>query len=53
MYLDDIVARNDEKEKEVFKNCLVKEFEIKGLGSLKYLLRIKVAWSQQGIFISQ
>ena len=32
---------------------MVKEFEIKVLGRLKYFLVIEVAHSQQGIFISQ
>ena len=31
----------------------MKEFEIKELGLLKYFLGIKVARSQQGIFVSQ
>lgn len=35
------------------KKCLIKNFEIKELGRLKYFLRIEVAHSKQGIFISQ
>ena len=31
----------------------MKEFEIKELGKLKYFLGIEVAYSTQGIFISQ
>ena len=50
---DIIVTRNDEKEKNTWKQCLVKEFEIKDLGKLKYFIGIEVARSKQGIFISQ
>ena len=54
MYTDDIiVTRNDEKEKDTLKQCLAKEFEIKDLGKLKYILGIEEARSKQGIFISQ
>ena len=53
MYVDDIiVTRNDEK-KESLEQCLIREFEIKELGRLKYFLGIEVAYSRQGIFISQ
>ena len=54
MYVDDIiVTENDEKEKNTLKQCLAKEFEIKDLRKLKYLIGIEVAWSNQDIFISQ
>ena len=54
VYVDGIiVTRNDEKEKNTLKQCQAKEFEIKGLGKLKYFLGIEVARSKQGIFISQ
>ena len=54
MYVDDIIVTgNDEKEKNTLKQCLAKEFEIKDLGKLKYFHGIEVAWSKQGIFISQ
>ena len=44
VYVDDIiVTRNDEKEKQSLKQCLIKEFEIKELGKLKYFLGIEVA----------
>lgn len=36
LYVNDkIVTRNDEKEKEALRRCLVKEFETKELGILK------------------
>ena len=54
LYIDDIIAMgNDEKEKQTLRQCLTKEFEIKELGRLKYFLGIKVAYFNQGIFISQ
>ena len=54
VYVDDIiVTRNDEREKHDLKQRLAKEFEIKELGKLKYFLGIEVAYSTQGIFISQ
>ena len=54
VYVDDIIVTgNDEKEKHELKQKLVKEFEIKELGKLKYFLGIEVTYSTQGIFISQ
>ena len=54
IYVDDIIVTgNDKKERQTLKQCLIKEFEIKELGMLKYFLRIKVAYSKQRIFISQ
>ncbi|KAJ9547057.1 hypothetical protein OSB04_019600 [Centaurea solstitialis] len=54
VYVDDIIVTgNDKAEKEALKQRLAKEFEIKDLGKLKYLLGIEVARSKQGIFISQ
>lgn len=54
VYVDDIIITgNDEKEKGDLKQKLVREFEIKELGKLKYFLGIEVAYSNQGIFISQ
>ena len=47
------MTRNDEREKHDVKQRLAKEFEIKELGKLKYFLGIEVAYSTQGIFISQ
>jgi len=54
LYVDDIIVTgNDEREKHELKQKVVKEFEIKELGKLKYFLGIEVAYSTQGIFISQ
>lgn len=53
VYVDDIIMRgNDELERQTLRQCLTKEFEIKELGRLKYLIGIEVAYSKQGIFIS-
>lgn len=54
VYVDNrVVTRNDEAEIAQLKGSLVKEFEIKELGSLKYFLRIEISRSKQGIFLSQ
>ena len=39
--------------KKKLKQRLAAQFEMKDLGKLKYFLGIKVAYSRQGIFISQ
>ena len=53
--LFDICRRHQHngKEKQTLRQCLTKEFEIKELRRLKCFLRIEVARSKQGIFISQ
>lgn len=54
VYVDDIIVTCDDSEEiHNLKNCLLKEFDIKDLGKLKYFLGIEVAHSKQGIFISQ
>ncbi|KAG8491024.1 hypothetical protein CXB51_014147 [Gossypium anomalum] len=54
VYVDDIIVTGDNLEgMENLKKCLVKEFEVKELGKLKYFLGIEVAHSREGIFISQ
>lgn len=41
VYVDDIIVIGDDiKEIEKFKRCLMKEFEIKELGKVKYFLSI-------------
>ncbi|RVW49045.1 Retrovirus-related Pol polyprotein from transposon RE1 [Vitis vinifera] len=54
VYVDDIIVTgNDERGKHEVKQRLATKFEIKELGKLKYFLSIEVAYSTQGIFISQ
>ena len=54
VYVDDIVVTgNDITEQVILKQNLAKEFEIKELGVLKYFLGIEVAYSKDGIFLSQ
>lgn len=54
VYVDDIIiAGDDVEEKRRFQDQLTQEFEIKELGRLKYFLGIEVAYSKQGIFLSQ
>ena len=54
VYVDDIIMiGNDPKEKETLQQCLAKEFKIKDLGKLKYILGIEVAQSKEGIYVSQ
>ena len=54
IHVDDIIVTgNDEREKNYMKQRLAKEFEIKEQGKLKYFLDIEVAYSTQGILISQ
>nr|KYP73849.1 Retrovirus-related Pol polyprotein from transposon TNT 1-94 [Cajanus cajan] len=54
VYVDDmIIAEDDETEKLALKEKLAAQFEMKDLGKLKYFLGIEVAYSKNGIFISQ
>lgn len=46
-----IVTGDDSKEIQNLKKWLLKEFDIKEIGKLKYLLGMEVAHSKQGIFI--
>lgn len=53
-YVNDIVVTGNDKAKiDILKECLIREFEIKGLGRLEYFLGLEVAHSRHGIFISQ
>ena len=52
--IDDIILiKNDEAEIGQLKTLLSKEFEIKGMGPLRYFLEIEIAWSSRGILVSQ
>ncbi len=54
VYVDDIiVTRNDSFAIQQLKDFLAKNFLLKDLSRLKYFLGIKVARSQQGIFLCQ
>lgn len=54
VYVDDfIVTGNDRDEIRKLKEMLAKEFEIKDLGILGYLVGIEVARLSKGIFVSQ
>ena len=48
-----IITRNDYEEIAGLQEYLASEFEMKNLRRLKYFLDIKVARSNQGIFLSQ
>ena len=50
---DMIITCDDEIQNQNFRERLVSQFEMKDLGKLKYFLGIEVAYSRQGIFISQ
>jgi len=50
---DILITRDDEMKELVLKEKLAAQFEMKDLGKLKYFLRVKVAYSKKGIFISQ
>ena len=54
VYVDDIIVTGDDNvEQQQLKEQLAREFEIKDLGKLKYFLGIEVAYSKEGIFLSQ
>jgi hypothetical protein len=54
VYVDDIVITgNDDEEIRCLKKTLAKSFEVKDLGYLHYFLGIEVAYSAQGIYLSQ
>jgi hypothetical protein len=54
VYVDDIIITgNDEREMVQLKKDLARSFEVKDLGHLHYFLGIEVAYSTQGIYLSQ
>lgn len=52
MWMTSVIG-NDNDEIQRLKRMLAKEFEIKDLGKLRYILGIEVARSKKGIFLSQ
>ncbi|CAL8993466.1 unnamed protein product, partial [Prunus brigantina] len=54
IYVDDVIVTGDDQaEIQSLQKYLASEFEMKSLGDLKYFLRIEVARSKHGIFLSQ
>ena len=54
VYVDDMIVIDSNSTKiEKLWSYLAKEFEMKGLGALKYFVGIEVFWSKQGLFLSQ
>ena len=54
VYVDDIIITGDnDKEIEMLKRQLTREFEVKDLGQLRYFLGIEVSRSARGIYLSQ
>ena len=54
VYVDDIIlTNNDLKEMERLKGTMAREFDIKDLRPLRYLLGMKVTMSKEGIMVSQ
>ena len=54
MYVDNIlITCSDVAKAYRLGDSLAKEFEIKALGPLRYFLRLEVAYSTHGIFVSQ
>lgn len=53
VYVDDIVIIRDDKEKiEHMKRFLVREFEVKDLGKLKYFYGMDVSQTRNVIYVS-
>ncbi|KAK2976149.1 hypothetical protein RJ640_012359 [Escallonia rubra] len=54
VYIDGIVVTSDDVDKVArLKAYLSKDFQIKGLGKLRYFLGNKLAWSSRGTYLSQ
>jgi Reverse transcriptase (RNA-dependent DNA polymerase) len=54
IYVDDIIIiENNQEEIKMVKSKLKEKIDIKDLGLLKYFLRIEIAHSSKGLFISQ
>lgn len=54
VYVYDIIITGDfEEELQCLRKYLAQEFEIKELGNLRYFLGMEVAWSKDGIVVTQ
>jgi hypothetical protein len=54
LYVDDLIYIGDDENMMVeFKESMMKEFDMKDLGKMKYFLGIEVVQFDGGIFISQ
>lgn len=53
-YVDDIILTGDNiVEQESLKKSLIREFEVKDLGQMRYFLRMEVPRSKKEIGVSQ
>ena len=54
VYVDDIIIiEDDTRDIEELKTFLWGQFHTKDLGQLRYFLGIEVAWSKEGVSLSQ
>lgn len=54
LYVDDLIySENSVSMLESFKNSMMEEFSMTGLGRMKYFLGVEVIQDEQGIFINQ
>jgi hypothetical protein len=54
VYVNDMITTGDDKEEILrLQEALATDFEMRNLGGLKYVVGIEVAWSREGIFLSQ
>ncbi|CAN6458627.1 unnamed protein product [Victoria cruziana] len=54
VYVDDMIITGSDKEKNLrLKQCLSEEFDLKGLGNLRYFFGVEFVRSKNGLTISQ
>ena len=54
IYVDNIIITGSDMEERIrLEQTLMNEFAIKNLGRMKYFLGIEVAYSKNGIILSQ
>ena len=53
LYVDDLVITGDDSLIKWTKTILAKQFDMKDLGDIKYLLGIQITRDQSGIYLSQ